>query len=88
MKITDININLLEKDNSKIRGIVSIVIDNCFIIHGIKIIDSINGLFVAMPSKKDDSGIYNDIVYPINSSTREIIQSIILNEYNRLMEEN
>lgn len=69
------------------RAIVSITIDDEFVIHDIKVIEGDKGLFIAMPSKKATDGEYRDIAHPINSSTRERIQSIILERYNQALSE-
>lgn len=71
----------------KMRAIVSITIDDEFVIHDIKVIEGDKGLFIAMPSKKATDGEYRDIAHPINSSTRERIQSIILERYNQALSE-
>ena len=89
MRITDINIKLLnEPISSRLKGIASIVIDDCFAIHGIKILDGTNGYFIAMPSKKNADGEYVDIVHPINSATNNLMSKCILEEFNKLSKEN
>ena len=89
MKITDINIKKLtnEDSNSKLKGIASIVIDDCFVIHGIKILEGIHGYFIAMPSKKSDDGKYIDIVHPVNSLTYNLITDSIIQEFNKINKE-
>lgn len=89
MKITDVTIKLIKESSpeSKLKGIAVIIIDDCFVVHGIKIIQGVNGLFIAMPSRKDSNGEFYDIAYPINSSTREMIQKAILDKYNSVKEE-
>ena len=77
MQITDVRIRKVEKEG-KMKAVASITIDNEFVVHDIKIIDGDKGLFIAMPSKKTLDGEYRDIAHPINSSTRENIQKIIL----------
>ena len=67
------------------KAIVSITLDNEFAIHDIKIIEGEKGLFIAMPSKKSTDGEYRDIAHPINSETREKIQSIILDGYEKAL---
>ncbi len=67
------------------RAIVSITIDEEFVIHDIKVIEGDKGLFIAMPSKKAADGEYRDIAHPINSSTRERIQTIILERYQKAL---
>ena len=59
-----------------------------FVVHDIKVIEGEKGLFIAMPSKKAVDGEYRDIAHPINSGTRERIQSIILERYEEALEEN
>lgn len=87
MKITDVNISKVNSDTSRLVAVASIVLDNEFVIYGIKIINGINGLFIAMPSKKDSNGGFYDIAHPINSSTREMIQKAILDKYNLILKE-
>lgn len=83
MRITDIKIKVIKKDE-KVKGIVEIVLDNEFCIHGIKILENQKGLFIAFPYKIDKNGKYKDLVNPINSETREKIQSAILTEYREI----
>ena len=63
------------------KAVVSITIDNDFVVHDIKVIEGDKGLFIAMPSRKAGDGEYRDIAHPINSDTREMIQKIILEKY-------
>ena len=84
MKITDVRVRKITKEG-KMKAIVSITIDNEFVVHDIKVIEGEKGLFIAMPSKKANDGEYRDIAHPINSSTRERIQSIILEEYEKTL---
>ena len=86
MEITDIRIRRLE-GNNKMKAIVSITIDDEFVLHDIKVVDGEKGLFIAMPSKKTADGEYRDIAHPINSGTREKIQTIILKQYEQAMAE-
>ena len=86
MKITDVRVRKMTREG-KMRAIVSITIDDEFVIHDIKVIEGDKGLFIAMPSKKATDGEYRDIAHPINSSTRERIQSIILERYNQALSE-
>ncbi|MBD5472010.1 MAG: septation regulator SpoVG [Lachnospiraceae bacterium] len=80
MQITDVRVRKMAKEG-KMRAVVSITIDDEFVIHDIKVIEGDKGLFIAMPSKKATDGEYRDIAHPINSSTRERIQSMILDRY-------
>lgn len=86
MQITDVRVRKMAKEG-KMRAIVSITIDDEFVIHDIKVIEGDKGLFIAMPSKKATDGEYRDIAHPINSSTRERIQTMILSSYQRAMQE-
>ena len=82
MQITDVRVRKITKEG-KMRAIVSITIDDEFVIHDIKVIEGEKGLFIAMPSKKATDGEYRDIAHPINSGTRENIQKIILESYEK-----
>jgi stage V sporulation protein G len=65
----------------KMKAVVSITLDNEFVVHDIKVIEGDKGLFIAMPSRKAGDGEYRDIAHPINSDTRDKIQKIILEKY-------
>lgn len=80
MQITDVRIRKVEKEG-KMKAVVSITIDEEFVVHDIKVIDGEKGLFIAMPSSKAADGEYRDIAHPINSDTRNKIQQIILEKY-------
>ena len=84
MKITDVRVRKITKEG-KMKAIVSITIDDEFVVHDIKVIEGEKGLFIAMPSKKATDGEYRDIAHPINSSTRETIQNIILESYEKAL---
>ncbi|MBC5649160.1 septation regulator SpoVG [Christensenella tenuis] len=86
MEITDIRIRKID-GTGKMKAIVSVTFDDMFVIHDMKIIEGASGLFIAMPSRKTPSGEYKDIAHPINSDTREMIQQIILREYESLPDE-
>ena len=86
MKITDVRVRKITKEG-KMKAIVSITLDDEFVVHDIKVIEGEKGLFIAMPSKKATDGEYRDIAHPINSSTRESIQKIILESYEKALEE-
>lgn len=80
MEITDIRIRRIEADG-KMKAVVSVTFDNEFVVHDIKIIESQNGLFIAMPSRKTPDGEFKDIAHPINSTAREKLQKAILEKY-------
>ncbi len=84
MQITDVRIRRVEKEG-KMKAVVSITIDEEFVVHDIKIIEGEKGLFIAMPSRKAADGEYRDIAHPINSGTRERIQKLILEKYEETL---
>lgn len=81
MQITDVRVKKINSQN-RMKAVASITIDDVFVIHDIKVIESENGLFIAMPSKKNQNGEYKDIAHPINSETRNMIQDSIIAKYN------
>ena len=86
MQITDVRIRKVDKEG-KMKAVVSITIDDEFVVHDIKVIDGEKGLFIAMPSRKASDGEYRDIARPINSGTREQIQNLILKKYEEVLQE-
>ena len=87
MNITDVRVTLIKRDDSKFRAVASIIIDDCFVIHDIKIIEGAEGNFIAMPSRKTPDGEYKDIAHPINTETRELIKDRILEAYDKTVAE-
>ena len=86
MQITDVRVRKVAKEG-KLKAVVSITIDDEFVVHDIKVIEGEKGLFIAMPSKKAVDGEYRDIAHPINSSTRDRIQTLILQKYEETADE-
>ena len=84
MEITDVRVRKVAKEG-KMKAVVSITIENEFVVHDIKVIEGEKGLFIAMPSRKASDGEYRDIAHPINSSTRERISNLILEKYQEEM---
>ena len=80
MTITDVRVRKITKEG-KMKAVVSITLDDEFVVHDIKVIEGEKGLFIAMPSKKSADGEYRDIAHPINSTTRDAIQNKILEAY-------
>ncbi|MBQ9064049.1 MAG: septation regulator SpoVG [Blautia sp.] len=80
MNITDVRIRKVSKEG-KMKAVVSITLDDEFVVHDIKVIEGDKGLFIAMPSRKAADGEYRDIAHPINSATRENMQNMILMRY-------
>jgi stage V sporulation protein G len=83
MEITSVTVRKFEKDGNRMKGIATVVIDNAFAIHDIRIIEGDNGLFIAMPSRKTATGEYKDIAHPINTDVRTMFQNVILEEYQK-----
>ncbi|MDW7738607.1 MAG: septation regulator SpoVG [Bacillota bacterium] len=85
MKVTDVRIRRLTQEG-KMRAIVSITLNDQFVVHDVRIIEGNSGLFVAMPSKRTPNGEFRDIAHPINAETREEIQHSVLEAYSREVE--
>ena len=83
INITDVKI-IKTDGNFRVKGIASITIDDSFVVHDIKIIETQEELFVAMPSRRTPTGEFKDIAHPINAEAREIIQKAVLNEYQKI----
>ena len=81
MQITDVRLRKVNSEN-RMKAVASVTFDNEFVIHDIKVIESQDGLFIAMPSRKTPNGEFKDIAHPINAETREKIQKAILEAYN------
>lgn len=84
MSITEVKV-YSAKDNSKLKAYATIVFDNCFIVRDLKIIEGLKGLFVSMPSRRRKDGSFRDIVHPLNSETRKMIEDAVINEYNNII---
>lgn len=81
MNITEVRVKRFDGE-SRLKGIAAITIDDCFVVHELKVIEGEKGLFVAMPSRKMPSGDYKDIAHPINQETRKMIEEIVIQEYH------
>ena len=86
MQITDVRVRKITKEG-KMKAVVSITLDNEFVVHDIKVIEGEKGLFIAMPSKKAADGEHRDVAHPINSATRDMIQKTILDAYEKALNE-
>lgn len=86
MKITAVSVRKIEKEGSRMKGIASVVLDDSFAVHDIRIIEGDNGLFIAMPSRKTATGGYRDIAHPINPEVRAMFEEAILEEYKNAPE--
>ena len=83
MKITSVTVKKIEKENSRMKGIASVTLDDCFVVRGIRIIEGDAGLFIAMPSKPTPDGGHRDTAHPINEETRKMFEDLIFEEYNK-----
>ena len=81
MQITDVRLRKVNSEN-RMKAVASVTFDNEFAVHDIKVIESQNGLFIAMPSRKTPSGEFKDIAHPINRETRKKIEDAIFEKYN------
>lgn len=84
MNVTDVRVRKINLDG-KMKAIVSVTLDDAFVIHDVKVVEGQNGLFVAMPSRKTPEGEFRDIAHPITSNAREIIQSAVLEAYQNAL---
>ena len=82
MNISDIRIRLVEQADSKLKAFASITIDECFVVHDIKVINGEKGYFISMPSKKSPDDKHKDIVHPIKTETRKELEEKIIEAYN------
>ena len=82
MQVTDVRVRRVEKEG-KMKAVVSITIDEEFVVHDIKVIEGEKGLFIAMPSRKSSDGEYRDIAHPINTQTRNKLQKLVLEAYDK-----
>ncbi|MDD4316569.1 MAG: septation regulator SpoVG [Clostridia bacterium] len=87
MTITNVRVKLLKKRDGKLKAVASIVFDDVFVVHDIKVIETGEDCFVVMPSRKGPDGEYRDVAHPLNSEVRENIKSLIITEYKKLLEE-
>ncbi len=87
MTIGDVRIRQVRHTDGKLRAVASITIDDCFVVHDIRIFERDGAFFVAMPSRKASDGTYKDIAHPLNTETREYIQTVILDRYAAFLKE-
>lgn len=85
MNITDVRVRKISKEG-KMKAVVSVTVDDEFVVHDIKVIEGDKGLFIAMPSRRSSDGEYRDVAHPINTSTRERLQAVILEAYEKAEE--
>jgi len=81
MKISDVRVRIVKNETSKVKASVSFTIEDCFVVHDIKVIEGNEGYFISMPRRKTPDGEFKDIVHPLNTETREEIRDIVLKAY-------
>ena len=81
MKVTDVRLRKIQTDG-RMKALVSITLDEAFVIHDLRVIEGNSGLFVAMPSKRTPDGEFRDIAHPINSDMRQEIQDAVMKVYD------
>lgn len=87
LNITDIRVRLVKKEDLKLKAVASITIDNCFVVHEVRVIEANNGLFVAMPSRKTPDGEFKDTAHPIDTETRNDLDKKVLEAYEKAVKE-
>lgn len=86
MEITDIKVRKINAEG-RMKAVVSVTFDDCFVVHDIKVIEGQEKLFIAMPSRKTPDGEFKDIAHPINAEMRELLQNMILSKYEESLSE-
>ena len=86
MEITDIKVRKINAEG-RMKAVVSVTFDDCFVVHDIKVIEGQEKLFIAMPSRKTPDGEFKDIAHPINAEMRELLQEMILAKYEESLTE-
>jgi len=81
MRITDVRVRMVKKEDSKLKAVASVTFDDCFVVHDIKVIEGNEGCFIAMPSRKTADGEYKDVAHPIKTETREEIIKAVLSAF-------
>lgn len=84
MKITSVKVHKIDKEDSRMKGKASVLIDDCFVIKDIRIIQGDDKMIVAMPNKVYPDGQHHDVAHPINQETRKMFEDAILEEYNKV----
>lgn len=83
MRITDVRVRIVKKDDSKLKAVASVTFEDCFVVHDIKVIEGNEGYFIAMPSRKTADGEYKDIAHPIKTEMREELIKVILDAFEQ-----
>jgi len=85
LNITEVRVHLLESTNSHLRAYASITVDDCFVVHGLKVLQGDRGLFVGMPRRKRGNSPPQDVAHPLNTETRRQIESTVLDTYAEIV---
>ncbi|MGL4947126.1 MAG: septation regulator SpoVG [Cetobacterium sp.] len=86
MRITDVRLRTVKNENElKLKAYADVTFEECFVIHGLKVIDGQKGMFVAMPSRKMPDGEYKDIAHPITPELRKNITDSVIAKYKEVM---
>ncbi len=88
MKITDVRVRLIQKEDSKLKAVASITIEGVFVVHDIKIVAGEQGYFVNMPRRKTPDGEYKDVAHPLDTATREMITKAVVDAFSAELEKN
>jgi len=88
LKITDIRIHLFPNSENKLKAIAAITIDECFVVHDIKVLEGREGYFIKMPNRLTPEGVYKDVAHPINTANREEINKLVLAKYEEELKAN
>lgn len=83
MRITEVKV-YPSRENGRLKAYATVVFENCFIVRDLKVIEGHKGLFISMPSRRRKDGTFRDIVHPLNSETRKMMEDFIINEYNKV----
>ena len=83
MKITSVSVHKVSSENSRMKGIATVVLDDCFKIKGIRIIEKEDKLMLAMPSRKNKNNENEDVAHPLNAETRKMFEDAIFTEYEK-----
>ena len=83
MIISDVRVRIVKKEDAKLKAVASITIDECFVVHDIKVVEGNDGYFVAMPSRKTSEGEFKDIAHPIKTETRQALIDAVLDAFKK-----
>jgi len=87
LNITDIRVRLIKKEDLKLKAVVDITIDGCFVVHEVKVVQGPEKLYNSMPNRKAPNGDYKDIAHPLDTETRTMLESKVLEAYEKALKE-